>query len=92
MSDIVERLRSGPIRTGDTEDGEYELFDIEEAAQTMREAAVEIARLRAEVERLMQLAILMGRDAINSRREALKGGNDEVGLPNENHQSATAGA
>jgi cell division protein FtsB len=52
----------------------------------------EIARLRAEVERLMQLAILMGRDAINSRREALKGGNDEVGLPNENHQSATAGA
>ena len=52
----------------------------------------EIARLRAEVERLMQLAILMMRDAINSRREALKGGNDEVGLPNENHQSATAGA
>jgi hypothetical protein len=52
----------------------------------------EITRLRAENQRLMQLAILMGRDAINSRREALKGGSDEVGLPNENHQSATAGA
>lgn len=61
MSDIVERLRSGPIRTGDTEDGEYELFDIEEAAQTMDEAAVEIARLNAEVSRLVGLLEMSGR-------------------------------
>jgi len=49
-SSLVERLREGPIRTGDTEDGEYELFDIEEAAQTMHEAADRISTLERELE------------------------------------------
>jgi hypothetical protein len=48
-TELVERLRAGPIRTGDTEDGEYELFDIEEAAQTMHEAADELTALTAKV-------------------------------------------
>lgn len=48
-TELVERLRAGPIRTGDTEDGEYELFDIEEAAQTMAEAAAELTALTAKV-------------------------------------------
>lgn len=47
-TDLVERLREGPIRTGDTEDGEYELFDIEEATQTMLEAASRLQSLKAE--------------------------------------------
>lgn len=49
-SSLVERLREGPIRTGDTEDGEYELFDVEEAAQTMHEAADRISTLERELE------------------------------------------
>jgi hypothetical protein len=48
-TELVERLRAGPIRTGDTEDGEYELFDIEEAAQTMHEVADELTALTAKV-------------------------------------------
>lgn len=39
VGELVERLREGPVRTGDTENGEYELFDIEDAEQTMYEAA-----------------------------------------------------
>lgn len=49
MSDLIERLGSGPICTGETEDGEYEIFDVDEAAQTMDEAADEIERLTAEL-------------------------------------------
>ncbi len=49
-SSLVERLREGPIRTGDTEDGEYELFDVEEATQTMHEAADLISTLERELE------------------------------------------
>jgi chromosome segregation ATPase len=45
----VERLREGPVRTGDTEDGEYELFDVEDAAQTMHEAADRISTLEREL-------------------------------------------
>jgi hypothetical protein len=48
-SSLVDRLREGPIRTGDTEDGEYELFDVEEAAQTMHEAADRISTLEREL-------------------------------------------
>jgi hypothetical protein len=48
-TELVERLRAGPIRTGDTEYGEYELFDIEEAAQTMHEVADELTALTAKV-------------------------------------------
>lgn len=48
-TELVERLRAGPIRTGDSENGEYELFDIEEAAQTMGEAADELTALTAKV-------------------------------------------
>jgi hypothetical protein len=48
-TELVERLRAGPIRTGDSENGEYELFDIEEAAQTMAEAADELTALTAKV-------------------------------------------
>jgi hypothetical protein len=51
-SSLVERLREGPIRTGDTEDGEYELFDIEEAAQTMHAAADRISTLERELARM----------------------------------------
>lgn len=53
---LVERLREGPIRTGDTEDGEYELFDIEEAAQTMHEAADRISTLERELEEALRYA------------------------------------
>ena len=50
LASLLERLREGPIRTGDTEDGEYELFDVEEAAQTMTEAAGRISTLERELE------------------------------------------
>jgi hypothetical protein len=56
-SSLVERLREGPIRTGDTEDGEYELFDVEDAAQTMHEAADRISTLERELEEARALVI-----------------------------------
>jgi hypothetical protein len=61
---LVERLREGPIRTGYTEDGEYELFDIEEAAQTMTEAADRISTLERELEE--SRGIIMSREALHA--------------------------
>ena len=48
-AELAERLRAGPVRTGDTEDGEYELFDIEEAQQIMLEAADAITSMAQRV-------------------------------------------
>jgi hypothetical protein len=61
---LVQRLREGPIRTGDTEDGEYELFDIEEAAQSMHEAASRISTLERELEEAR--GIIMSREALHA--------------------------
>ena len=43
--ELVERLRAGPIRTGDSENGQYELYDIEGDAEAMYEAAGELTAL-----------------------------------------------
>jgi hypothetical protein len=56
LASLLERLREGPIRTGDTEDGEYELFDVEDAAQTMHEAASSISALDRELEEALRYA------------------------------------
>jgi hypothetical protein len=66
--DLVERLREGPIRTGDTEDGEYELFDIEEAMQTMLDAASALQYLKAERDALRGTL-----DAVRKRTKNARG-------------------
>ena len=48
-TELVERLRAGPIRTGDSENGEYELYDIEDASEAMAEAADELTAITAKV-------------------------------------------
>ena len=48
-SSLVARLQEGPIRTGDSENGQYELYDIEGAAEAMHEAASRISILEREL-------------------------------------------
>ena len=52
VGELVERLREGPVRTGDTENGEYELFDIEEATATMLVAAWAVTALQSQAAKL----------------------------------------
>ena len=50
--ELVERLCNGVPAFGMHEDNSTELFDIEDANETMREAADTIEALQAEIERL----------------------------------------
>jgi hypothetical protein len=52
VGELVERLREGPVRTGDTENGEYELFDIKEATATMLVAAWAVTALQSQAAKL----------------------------------------
>ena len=62
-TELVDRLRDGPIRTGDTENGEYELFDIEDASEAMYEAAAELTALAAKVALLSEALAPFAREA-----------------------------
>lgn len=50
MSELIDKLKDGVPLVGLHEDNNTEMFDVEEASDTMSEAADEIARLKAVIE------------------------------------------